>query len=1776
MFVDSKLQKYLEESPTIKSQAKIIAEWNLNNADNVDLVGNYRYRPTTERETNPYFALPTSFEREFEDSTVKNYFGATNSYTAVDGGVSALNLPTVFVEKDQKENMLYSLSDCLGKFRPRSGINKLRYFDGNYLNNVYTNMANRPRYYLSHKDDKFKYWTSYRTENFTDADGNVTNNVFGIANDFINDKNYISDAAPFVKYLTPVPTNKIVVKMQTHVGTATTGDMSDDVSAFTDPFYGEENKATPLEWEIQYLDGQSWVTAISFSSQDIREDGSPIIREDGYVELLYGLLVPNEYKNVFLECGELMSDIILPKDPANGSAYLVKEADDNVGLYYIWINGSYQTFLPKYGWYLGDDTGKVPASYVTDLTSPKEFTNSNNKKTYREFVYIDGIRIAVRTMNKYNSTFDLIEMSPRLVVDLSDKTTSVNATRVASDLGRTGLPVGQLLASTGTVQIFDYDQALNSRNVNSILNSVVRDIDGSISVAYSNTAKNVQVKIYEMIIDNDNNMYQVPIKTFYVDGFPETNQSSRSVSIQLRDMFLYFESMTAPQVFMQNVKLSYAVTMLLDSIGFSNYIFKFADKDVDMVITDFVVGPDITVAEVLNNLAASAQCAMFFDENNNFIVAGKHYMLPAAEDTSRKTDATLYGTDDFSNLDEDGNASVVENRSTNAKLTNIVDIDSQQSTVFNDGRINYTVRYIQKSYGSINQAQLLDREKTWIYKPALLWEISGEDSTKAINDESTKQSTYVLSAMPLASDYLSDQIPEVVDNQIINNEIDFGENVYWVSRYNGYFHSNGEILRYDAVQYNVPGTFSFPGETSADSENTVWISSVEEYKRYFAELKFNGKIYPTGKVRIFAEPKYEKSLDGTTRLKNGPVTKHGRGQFGTKFANHYSGAAPEWLNTESGSPDNNVSGIVMDSKKLFNYESATVTSTVAEVDNVALQVTATSPSAATTPKITSLSTKAKTFKITKFNKLSGVAVKVGDVLTATKIAGTMSGGVYRVTAISTDGKTLAMKYSGTAPKAGTIKKIMKTSTSTFSTKNIDLIKPGQIISSVSAGSGSFYGSSTRIVTVNPSAKTFTTSRDSEKALSKASIVVNNPVVAGPITSAQGSVYGTGASMKTFAQDNLSTSSTIKNFLNSSYTTEGQVQSGKSSPPATVQASALVLSNDDKPLGTNSLDPVYFVKKNIANDEQFLPNKFGTRMRIIGNTISDSQKTQAPVGSSTMFVTTTDANSSNPNQPVNIGGSSGGLAVMLDENTGYGYYFEIAALTEAILSGYNDVEKINNVLFYKVGSNGYYDYLSSDKLNGDYQFNLDSSTLTASANAVLSINVLDGDGTKSVNPRVGDIVFLTNQGEASTPQNNENGLWVVSSVGSASAKWVMTRANISAENATPQRLWAGFSQILVDDGMFTGQHRMKAESQPSVYDLSVEYKVMDGKIRFNLYLNDRLLAIVDDNNPLIGSDGKIAINKSAALFIRGTSKCMFEHIYALKEKVSSRSEAVIGQNVGDDTITSFINSAQPLKNQAFSKYSMNSVVNATYLSQISAFEPPKFDLYYEEFGAIMREASYVKFRYDKAYPALYAKLSPTFNALQGYAVSGFAPTAYGAEFLVFNITDTVLSLDETSGNFLRVQGITFTQDSQHTLTVDEFFSQKSDFADVEYLDDSYLVSNKDVVKQVYDGIKKNRMTFGKQEFVLDAPYVQNSDAAYDLMSWMTGKMVKPRFSVSISMFSMPTLQLGDIVEIKYSTSNLTSGTEPFQQIPDSRFVVYSIEYSRDKEGPSMKIGLSEVV
>jgi hypothetical protein len=1694
VFQSEELKRHLTTSTTIETEDVIFAEWNLNDANNVERVGNYRYRPGTT--DNQFSVLPTTYD----PVDLGNYYtGATSASVVRQTGVNEDDSPTLFTTENEKMKMLYSLDDCVNQHRPRSGINKLLYLGEEASQYVdfgdqipeeqeLLNIARRPRYYMSSRKDFFKYWTSYRTESV-----NGEEQEFGISKPFQNGISYIDDAAPFVVYKEQTPANKIIIKMQTNVGEVDLGPFRNGESFIPDPLYGFQNQTTPQRWSIEVLKNDTWVPVINFNENSVDSENGPVIKSDGYVEIAYGLVVPDLYRSRFIYAGELADESLLPEQAPLGYAFLVKESDTDIGIIKYYNGDVWVSVVPEYRWFLNKQTPGLENPAIIKPSNPDYFINNAAEVQFREFDFIRGIRIVIETMNKEQCTFDLIEFSPRLFVDVTEKTSSFSVTKMLADLGNGSVPVGNIFASTGTLQLLDEDFSFNPNNSFNFETNT-----GSILSKYSDMRS--KFLFYQVVRNIENFDYFIPIKTLYVDEIPAVSTSTGTIDLTLRDFFFYFESTKAPELLMTNVSLSYAVTLLLDYIGFSNYVFRRINEKSETIIPFFFTGTEQNVAEMLQKLAVASQTAMFFDEYNNFVVMSKEYLLP--EENERATDNTLYGQDTIVSLNDveyrflgnvyavgelpnkkelgaylnlANNSIYVWNDTTTswqnvgtAKYianANIISVSSEERRVYNQGSINYTTRYLQRAISKYNQAPFTDKYKTYGYKPSLLWEVPGKEQLRSQNEPVQQSEGFVLSAVPLNTS-LSDEVPVAVNNQIQNNIIDLGEGVDNVSSYQGYFYANGEVIKYDAMEYAIVGPLALQEGT------TVWITNNQDYQKYFSRVPFNGKMYPTGNIRIFVEPEYEVGDNGL-RIKNGPVKKHGRGQFGTPVVAHDAGLNPYWSSNDT------VKGCVQKGQDyLFNTS----------------------------------------------NKINYPALSVG-------VAGKTSG------SFNADLKSRESQRLGIIKNFRANKYYTELENNYFNTDRAGTLQSSALI---------FNGPE---LPADVSASDFVSYVHKELTGPYTHFGTRMRIV-GKIEAGQEKSQTPSGSFPIYTTLDLNLDTPEKNIeiLGGSGGLAFNVN------PATnvgyyFEIVALTQDGLDKYKGTN---------KETITKENILSNpKPSVSNNVV--TLSMENQTSFQVGQRIVFSGMSDENATgNTATPINGEYRIQGIT---DDKKQIRYTIPTPDVTSAsIISATGD----GNVIKYvrAVGNSRQTQIKAGDKINisgmsnsafnvsGGFvksaRFNNDEWAFTVEKTGVTG-TATGGTVTYvalTTNSRSGGVASFTEGGE-----NNIANIFFYKIMRDASG------------NAIPFKLWSSLGQIITDDGKFTGQYRFVGEENPTVYDLDAEYVELGSTRRFYLYINGRQVATVDDTDPLPKYN-------NMALFVRGSSYCMFENIYAIGANISQNSKVSLVRPISE--FTSFWGDDEIDATEALRKYALSGVIQKTYLSGIGTEEPPSHVLYFEEFGTIMREAAYLNIKYDRSFPALYARLMKTFNKLKGYAVSGFYAGSYGADFLIFNCQDTSINLDDTTGNFLRIQGITFTQNTTKTLTVDDYYAKLSNFSNPITRFDGTLVSPF-IEKEQYDRILNSRSKYGSSDFTLESEYIQSDDAAEDILGWTINKISEPKLLVGINTFGTFNLQLGDILNINYKNNDGIDVISP----PGKRYVVYNMEYNKGLEDSSIILYLVEV-
>ena len=1667
MFGSQELQSYFDSSYTVQTQPLVIAEINQNAIDNIERIGTYRYRPNGMDAR--YRSLPQSFDA-FDQGD--HYTDAEISYAEIGGTYESgtdLSQQTIFRQTDQIDS-IYSLSDCFRHNRPRSGINKMLYLgQDQFIDNGSVDPSARPRFYMSSKDDYFKYWTSFRNEG--DLERGIS---YGSGN-------FIDDTVPFVVYKNPIPANRIVVKMQTLAGTISNGT--------GDPFF--ENLHVPARWRIEVLRNGSWFTARSFT-------GASSIGADGHVSIAYGLTLPDNEDFIYKYIGEVADNDMLPLKPVIGDTYLVNPGNDIGELWTaVEIGGVHQwSVIPaQYGWVEDTDGIDAESLLVTDLVNPQSY---GMPKQYRQFQVIEGIRIVVDSMRLPDSTFDLIELSPRLVMDWTDITPEFSVSKMLADLSGSATPVGSLMASTGSITVSNVDAAFD-------LGNTFDPIDGTGSVL-SNWPSRAKISFYDTII-KDNMSYVVPVKTLYTETSPALHNSSADVQFELRDLYFLLESMNAPSLLMTNVSLSYAVMTLLDNIGFVNYSFR-RDPDVaDPVIPFFFVPQDKSVAQVLADLAAATQSAMYFDEFNNFIVSTKEYVLP--EPGARSSNSIARAADDANGL------------------ANIIEISSADKQVYNAGSIDYTKRYIQRTYGSLNQALYQPNDKTWIYAPTMLWEVSGDSATKATNDAVTEQSTYTLTAMPLST-VLTNKVPTVQDGALINNTMNVGESANYVARYKGYLYANGEIIKYDAVQYAVTGT------------GNVWIRSADEYQNYLLSLPFGGKIYPTGLIRIWAEPYYNGS-----DMQTGSVKHHGRGQFDTQIVAHNAGVPDEWT-----TPDN-VAGIMQNSDPLFNMRS----SQFYQNDLYQNAPAGRKQGANNANVIAKASTRNGIMK----NNLSQTFWSDSDInqMTSAQV------GTLQSSALVFNGPDYPVDMN---PRnhVSYVHKHLSDYYTNFGTRCriIGKVETGSTSDQTPTGATNYFA----IPNTDPSTQTYISGGSGGIA-----IHVDPETNAGYFFEIAAL---TKADPTSYQVDEIEFSTVVGNVINA------KIENDLVTVALDIQDSAVVvdvnvgdmITISDFYGGTDfpTLNGTHRVESVDGNDITFAIQSSAYTWQGLFGTVKHDDVDLGPItatgitdaGIATFvfvyptglsagdLLGTSDYDVPSSVTDINVSGikvitvnsDSRIITAMVPKFTG-----ESAPEDPGVLSRVNyEQPELSNIWFYKTVADDKGGIIRSfSRSQSEFKVVVPSHRFSKYDQITITVpgNPNGINGQYRIESIVGTSLFLDGRGtDASSDSLQDNGHNTI---------------GLTDPVATTYKLWSGLSNILVDSGQFWGQYRAVAEEKSTVYDMNVEFIDSSRGRTFYLYLNNRQIATVFDPQPL-------AKVNNMALFVRGQTRMMFENVFALGENIAGNS---VAKQVAPESISEVFGIPDGInESDALRKYAVSGFVQSSFLSGVGSQNKPQYNMYYEEFGTIMREAAYFNIKYDKAYPALYARMAPVLNRMKGYTMSGFLAGAYGAEFLIFNNLDNVCDLDASTGNYLRIQGVTFTQSTSKTLTVDEFMSSVDPAGD-----GRQLLTSPDTVQQLYDDIKISRLRYGKNDFTLSSEYIQSDDAANSLMEWILSKITRPRKNVGMSIFANPLIQLGDILSIDYKNDNGEDIISSIQQ----QFVVYSIEFSRSAGSTSMTIYVTEV-
>ena len=538
-----------------------------------------------------------------------------------------------------------------------------------------------------------------------------------------------------------------------------------------------------------------------------------------------------------------------------------------------------------------------PQSYLT------EFTDST-----KQAVTMKGVRLLVSGMSTAYTPLELIEISPRLVVNMTNHVMSFSINSSIGD-SQYGLPLGSIVSSSGNVSLSNEDRVFDKMNPGSIF-TYVKDSSPENYELETMLRANVKFVFYQILFNNTNE-YAIPIKTMYSTEWSQDSEFTTSVNLE--DYIKFFRETQAPNLligYKDPLKSSLAIRMLLDNIGYNKFSFETKDK-IDPEMNFFYCSNDVTVAEVLNDIATSVQLSMFMDADNNFVIMTKDRISSktAFDRTSKAIQGKNYWL--IGNSPDSSNS---EYNYIKDRFSNIESISETAIPPVTDGTVQYKIINIKKEPTALALASDEQRQKLidqasisptsvlteLSYVPSLLWEATQSDSSQSVlmsailekSISKDRRPTKVLSGKIITAEneeeairlsfLSSSQNPGyTVDDLLIDIDNDSAYLFLQSNKYEGYVYINNEIIKYNGIRVKV---------TEPKTSYTRILFNQDEYESLKSEIPSGSKILPLSLIVymnfiIVGKPSLE---DKKFKYR---ITSDGRGQNGTSPQNHIARSA---------------------------------------------------------------------------------------------------------------------------------------------------------------------------------------------------------------------------------------------------------------------------------------------------------------------------------------------------------------------------------------------------------------------------------------------------------------------------------------------------------------------------------------------------------------------------------------------------------------------------------------------------------------------------------------------------------------------------------------------------------------------------------------------------------------------------------------------------------------------------------------------------------------------
>jgi hypothetical protein len=545
-----------------------------------------------------------------------------------------------------------------------------------------------------------------------------------------------------------------------------------------------------------------------------------------------------------------------------------------------------------------DKTTNTWEDYVPAIDAPNEKVLTDFSLASSSTKLLKGLRFNVTKMSVANIPLEVIEISPRLIADV---TNSVINLSVNSSIGNSsyGLPIGSIVSANGSLTLSDTEQYFSKNNPLSIIKDYMKP--------------NVEIRIYQKLTIGVND-YRFPVKTMYTGIWQE--QDGFNVSVELEDYFKFFKESAAPDLIIANnsgVPTSVAMLMLMDNIGFTGFRMDKTspNNDYEDVVLDFFYSQkEQTIMEVLESLAISTQTAIYMDVDNDLVAMTKEKTI-----SPENKAFWIIGNDGVTNL-KTSQDSVTETPLVDiGYLSNIASFSESSEPPITDINVQYNGLGLERK--SMSLLQNTDKKQQHLespsfgasfinkdlrYTPDIVWQPGNEKGSndnylaaaaliKDVWEEGPSTSTYFSTKTRTASSK-SDAIKAFFDSterkNVMSIYLDKEMINTFTNSYSGYVMIDAEVIRYEGISFFI----SNPKEGIYKREI---IFNQDEYNFEKSKIRQGGSIEPQSLIVYLDLEKEISPVDPTKNIYT--LVGDGRGQNKTEIVKHFSvDTSKEFLN----------------------------------------------------------------------------------------------------------------------------------------------------------------------------------------------------------------------------------------------------------------------------------------------------------------------------------------------------------------------------------------------------------------------------------------------------------------------------------------------------------------------------------------------------------------------------------------------------------------------------------------------------------------------------------------------------------------------------------------------------------------------------------------------------------------------------------------------------------------------------------------------------------------